>query len=296
MDLKFKNYSCFVCFKRNFSKTEFYQNMFDERFNILKCNTCKSYFIDKIPLNIETYNYLYDVGGSDSTLELSKVFRNLRIIKTKKYLKKFLNTYLVKNNTILDFGGGDGYLSYAIKEINPNLKVFLSDISKPNSIYTEEINFLTIEELERSNNKFDVIILRHVLEHLENPLETINFLYEKLNTGGVIFIEVPNFDLKNNIVLKFVKNQWTHIALPWHFNHFSQSSFSKMLEGFTISFEKYNVTNAGQFVWLLSSPFRYLRTFTLKQLFFISLFPIFATINFITPSHTAIILKIHKEN
>ena len=38
---------------------------------------------------------------------------------------------------------------------------------------------------------YDLIIISHVLEHLEDPLETITYLSTLLSNNGFIYIEVP---------------------------------------------------------------------------------------------------------
>ena len=42
------------------------------------------------------------------------------------------------------------------------------------------------------NNLYDVILLSHVIEHLDNGEEVIRSLIKKLNVGGVIYIETPS--------------------------------------------------------------------------------------------------------
>ena len=53
-------------------------------------------------------------------------------------------------------------------------------------------------ELLKKENKFDVIILSHVVEHLVFPEEIIGHLSELLTDDGIIYIEVPNLMRPNN--------------------------------------------------------------------------------------------------
>ncbi len=50
-------------------------------------------------------------------------------------------------------------------------------------------------------NYFDCIILNSVLEHLENPVETLGYLHNSLKPGGKLWINVPNWYGK--IILEF---------------------------------------------------------------------------------------------
>lgn len=55
--------------------------------------------------------------------------------------------------------------------------------------------FIVYDELESEYiNYFDVIILRHVLEHTVEPRIFLNRLSKILKPRGKIIIEVPNYD------------------------------------------------------------------------------------------------------
>jgi SAM-dependent methyltransferase len=41
--------------------------------------------------------------------------------------------------------------------------------------------------------EYDVIALRHVLEHLPEPLKELQLVHERLGVGGLLIVEVPNF-------------------------------------------------------------------------------------------------------
>lgn len=51
-------------------------------------------------------------------------------------------------------------------------------------------------DFDSISNKYDLIPLVHVLEHIPNPLEVLSFLAQKLKANEAIFIAVPDA-LKN---------------------------------------------------------------------------------------------------
>jgi SAM-dependent methyltransferase len=60
----------------------------------------------------------------------------------------------------------------------------------------------TLEDLE--NNFYDLIIMNHVLEHLENGLSVVENLSRKVSTNGHFFIEFPNVNsLKKNFFCNY---------------------------------------------------------------------------------------------
>jgi len=47
-------------------------------------------------------------------------------------------------------------------------------------------------------DRYDVIVALGVLEHVENPLDMIQWAHEGLKNGGVLFLRVPNFENNPN--------------------------------------------------------------------------------------------------
>lgn len=87
-----------------------------------------------------------------------------------------------------------------------------------------------------SNKKFDLIILRHVLEHTPNPKNVIYKLHKLLNKGGKILIESPNFNF-NYFWMSVFKKNYFQLEVPFHLFHFTSKS-TKILfqEDFKIKF------------------------------------------------------------
>ncbi len=78
-----------------------------------------------------------------------------------------------------------------------------------------------------SEKKFDIIILRHVLEHSPNPRKLLSDLSKKLKPRGSIIFEVPNFD---NHWRKVFGKYNSHLSTTFHQFHFTKKSI-KFLGG-----------------------------------------------------------------
>ncbi|MFM7329993.1 MAG: class I SAM-dependent methyltransferase, partial [Bacteroidota bacterium] len=68
-----------------------------------------------------------------------------------------------------------------------------------------------------------VITLWHVLEHLENPLESIRKLSENLLPGGSILVAVPNHKSAD---ARHYGKHWAGLDVPRHLWHFTQHAIS----------------------------------------------------------------------
>jgi len=74
--------------------------------------------------------------------------------------------------------------------------------------------------------RFDLIILRHVLEHLEQPHRVLDRARNLLAQDGIILIDVPNI---GSVQARVFRSAWFHLDLPRHLYHFSPSTLGTML-------------------------------------------------------------------
>jgi SAM-dependent methyltransferase len=73
---------------------------------------------------------------------------------------------------------------------------------------------------------YDLVVLRHSLEHLPEPLEDLRRVREALRPGGRIVISAPNFASWQR--KRFAAN-WFHLDLPRHRVHFTPRSLAAAL-------------------------------------------------------------------
>ncbi|MEZ4752911.1 MAG: class I SAM-dependent methyltransferase [Bdellovibrionota bacterium] len=152
--------------------------------------------------------------------------RKLGEIETKK-----------AKGTLLDFGSSTGYFlqtaqeggwdAYGV-ELNPvgvawaREKLGLTNVFNK---YLAECGF--------DQNKFDVITMWDVLEHLTDPYPILLELHEYLKDDGLIVIETSHYDCFETEVLG---SENTNIAGDMHLTHFNKLSLQTLLEraGFKI--------------------------------------------------------------
>ena len=112
------------------------------------------------------------------------------------------NDYPHKN--ILEIGAGDGSILKRLDELKFGNSLYALEISKSavSAIHKQEIRSLVECDLfdgynlPYSDKQFDLVILSHVVEHLEHPRK---ILYEASRVSKYVFVEVP---LQDTIRLK----------------------------------------------------------------------------------------------
>lgn len=90
---------------------------------------------------------------------------------------------------------------------------------------------LRMGKLEDINGEhYDVIILRHVLEHLHDPMKALMCLRALLSESGVLYVEVPNTPVSKGIPL--------HHCILDHKWHFTPETFQAILQAAGLQVEK----------------------------------------------------------
>jgi len=109
-----------------------------------------------------------------------------------------------KDTSILDIGCGTGKSVYSLRELGfKNLlgadPYIDSDIKYNNGV---RIQKKTVREVD---GKWDVVMLHHTFEHIENPLETLQLIAKLLTSNGHCIIRIP-------IVPSYA---WEHYGVNW---------------------------------------------------------------------------------
>ena len=124
------------------------------------------------------------------------------------------------------------------------------NIEKINSQLKEKIVKIWNYEDITINEKFDIIYLRHVLEHFYDINLIINKLYNNLNNWGVIYINVPNAENKS-ILYKSINNH------P-HIYHFTIKSLDNIFNEnwfLTLNIDTYNYYRKNRILEIIKSIF-----------------------------------------
>ncbi|HEY4650684.1 MAG TPA: class I SAM-dependent methyltransferase, partial [Pontibacter sp.] len=129
--------------------------------------------------------------------------------------------------TILDYGCGTGVFLTACKKDGWQVRgVEPSD--KARELAAETIGTPIATNIsDLPDEKYEVITLWHVLEHIHTLNETINHLISHLSETGTLIIAVPNADSHD---AKQYKENWAAYDVPRHLYHFTQATMKRFLK------------------------------------------------------------------
>jgi 2-polyprenyl-3-methyl-5-hydroxy-6-metoxy-1,4-benzoquinol methylase len=168
----------------------------DKKISVYKCNLSGVMFLEKYITDSNYYKkikYQY-INKSNKKVYKIKILKGrveapLTIEDDKRRFFQF--NKFIKNKKVLDFGCGWGNFLNIIK----NAKLLAGVELREDCIdFIKKINkkiFIT-NSLNNLKEKFNVITLFHVLEHIPFQIKTLRALRSKLSKNGKIIIEVPS--------------------------------------------------------------------------------------------------------
>jgi 2-polyprenyl-3-methyl-5-hydroxy-6-metoxy-1,4-benzoquinol methylase len=201
--------------------------------NLSICKNCGFVYLNP-RWDKKGYNYFYErlydkfvgrtINQKGQELKYDLILE--RINNTKRFKKKGLN--------ILDIGAGmgNGLLKFISHFESPNAFAIEPSQNGQKNLQNNNIKILSNDidsDWDQSKNKFDIIVLRHVLEHFLSPNQALQKINNSLSKNGIFYVEVPNLDEANFPLTK----DFFRVA---HTLYFSQNSLRFILEknGFEI--------------------------------------------------------------
>jgi 2-polyprenyl-3-methyl-5-hydroxy-6-metoxy-1,4-benzoquinol methylase len=175
----------------------------DGQIRVVMCNDCSLVYLNPRPSQEEYkkyYNKDYQRKRHHFT-EYSQIIE--KIEKKNSYAKKetrakdFLK-YLNENSRVLEIGSGWGTMLKVIRD-RFNCQVLGIEISElaaqvAKKYYSLDVRHQMFEEYLEENygEKFNLILMVHVLEHFSDPNFILKRVVEILSDDGYLYIAVPN--------------------------------------------------------------------------------------------------------
>lgn len=166
-----------------------------------------------------------------------------------------------KGEKLLDIGCGSGNYLRMAKKLG--VECFGSDIysGKKGEFKSDDIKFFNkkAEELDFSDNFFDVITLNHVFEHLKDPHIILEKIRKFIKPEGIIILQVPNNRSLSSVIFR---RFYQGIDSPRHYFVYNKKSMENICDSRNLKIKKIfyrsPVTSniiAFSFIYLLESIF-----------------------------------------
>lgn len=206
--------------------------------------------IDELDSYYESEDYISHTDSKKSLID--KLYQNVKRIMLNKKLK-IVSSFNKNKGSLLDVGAGTGdFLNaakndgWSISGVEPN--------SKARNLANQKKIYLVEDIYQLPTQKYDVITLWHVLEHVPNLFEYIETLKSLLKKNGTLIIAVPNY---KSYDAKYYKEFWAAYDVPRHLWHFSSNGIKKLFAKFNFKLENtLPMTYDAYYVSLLSEKYK----------------------------------------
>ncbi len=189
-------------------------------FQIAQCLVCGQ--VRTItPSKIER-KQIYNKEDISVYIEKEAMFRKLF-----KRVVDFIQCYK-KGGSFLEIGAGVGLLVDEARKAGFDTSGF--EPSSAAVLAAKKFFGVKLHRAKFSKNaikkRVDIIILNHVLEHLQNPQQVVNIVNQSLRDDGILVIGVPNF---NSIMSQIKKNRWQNLIPAQHRWHFTLQTLDALI-------------------------------------------------------------------
>lgn len=221
------NIACPIC--ASSESTRFYTiNTGEQTYTVEKCGQCAHHYtrfafaVDPEHLyNDEVYQVI------DNRQSMYSRIMDHEYGKVLNYLTKIYPS----GSRLLDFGSGKGIFLNLARRAGYNT-VGVETAVKRAEFAEQKYGLTILREMYESgpigNERFDMITLFHVLEHLPQPKQLVkNLIDENLKPGGMLVLEVPNL---SSLQSRLAGNEWMHLDIPRHISHFSKKRVQALCE------------------------------------------------------------------
>lgn len=202
------------------------------------CDNCSHVFQKNYDLNL--LNKVYESHYYTPKQDL------LGLEYENNFMAYLLSLDLDKSNTIFEIGSSSGDLLSLLSNyfvpgpigVDPDKNSCNEAINKG---FDVDCDFFNLEYVRNINKKFDIVISRHVIEHISELDDFISSLKTIINRDGLLVIETPSLDFHTK------KN----ILEPYHIEHlhvFSSFSLKKLFSKFDFNLIDYYITESGNLI------------------------------------------------
>jgi SAM-dependent methyltransferase len=131
--------------------------------------------------------------------------------------------------SLLDVGTGIGILLAAAREAGYTIQgVELSPWASAFAREEKQLNVLdgTLSEVSLNSGQYDVVVLNHVLEHVDNPRELLTEARRVLADDGLLVVGVPNVAC---LMRSLRGSRWVSLRPEEHIWHFAPQTLRRLL-------------------------------------------------------------------
>ena len=199
-----------------------------ETFSVEFCRQCNLGITNPRPDRIAAY---YDSPAYVSHLDqgqgmMGRIYGIARMFASWAKVRLIASATKKSKGSLLDYGCGVGFFASRAERRGWQVQgVELSDLARARAQEKLKSGIVVSSRDELPEAKYDAVTLFHVLEHLDDPAETLQWIRGRLNPGGAIIVALPNYASPD---ARHYGSFWAAWDVPIHYWHFTKESMTEL--------------------------------------------------------------------
>ena len=184
----------------------------DTEFILNTCEKCGLIYQNPRPTSLTIQKYYPDsYSPYNNKSKYLKLFNRISNNEKKCVLK------FIRSGNLIDVGCASGYFLHEMQQTGQfNLTgVEFSSYASQRAREEHGLDVFTgnLEAANLQAGQYDVVTMWNVLEHVYDPVGTVNEVFRILRPGGFFIVRVPN---PNSLAAKLFGRYWAGLDLPRH--------------------------------------------------------------------------------
>lgn len=222
------------------------------KFSYFRCNDCAVLFVS--PMLSDRLDEIYPKHYYSFNPSRTGLVERIKQALDRRIFRDVLRQIPGKQLAALDIGGGAGWLLNVVKASDARVtRTHVVDIDSNAQAAAEQAGhryFLGPIEHFESEEKFDLILMLNLIEHVRRPDVVLGKARSLLTTDGILLIKTPNYDALDARI--FRHRSWGGYHTPRHFVLFDRGSFSRVAAAQGLQIKSFKYTQGAPF-WTTSA-------------------------------------------
>jgi ubiquinone/menaquinone biosynthesis C-methylase UbiE len=253
---------CQLCGEMDFKEIPVRHTFNNCNYNLIQCRNCNLITVNPMPSSETVKSFYCDKYFEKDYrcgVKTHSYYEEESALIEKANLILPLVNKLRPQGTLLEIGcAGGTFLNQALKRGYQveGAEVSTSMSQKASELYGVKVRQGDFEELEFTNEAFDIVCMLDVFEHFREPSKALEKIYRILKPGGIVVIDVPTtknalaFKLSVSL-LKTTKKIRMISSPPYHLYEYLPDTLQRFLS--QAGFESCKLQKYATFPWRYSN-------------------------------------------
>jgi 2-polyprenyl-3-methyl-5-hydroxy-6-metoxy-1,4-benzoquinol methylase len=207
-------------------------NFSRKTYQLMHCQDCDVVWLDPKPTEADL-RAMYEDGEQFSDATYTDPERVKLVLEYMGGCITHRRLLPEKDGAVLEIGAGLSWMSRAAKLARTDVRTVAQDVTKEVAEHCTWVDHYYVGHMEEmpGDERFDLISLTHVIEHLLDPRAMMALLSKRLKNGGAIFITAPYRPIgwkAGDGIEAWQKYSYLHV--PAHIGYLSERFYRNVCE------------------------------------------------------------------